>query len=315
MDLLEEYVEINRAADKSRQAKVRRHMNFPAAVWCELSPAYDAHYRERVSKLGSDHPVIRTQYLLEPVESMGAYLSDAQRSALFSGDHPRLSGPREGMLYAMVVDIGGESESAHSDAEAMEESPGRDYTMAWVIEVDPTGSTEPYPEARIVDGCWWVGREHMSVAPDLVAMAQHWGVSGGVIDARGVGEAVAMAVHREIPCVEAYQASAADVSVDCYDLLARVNTGRVKFWRADPAADHERREVELQARKTRYEIRAHDKMKLAKPTGRGSVGLHIDGIKALTYLHRALAMPHAGLMAWARDQGVNIIDGKGTAIP
>lgn len=285
-DLLYEYREINVGTD--------RLLEFPAAVWCELSRAYAAHYESRVKKLGKDHIVIKTQYDLIDVESLGGYLSATQQAALFGGQHVRLQSPRVGLRYALVVDIGGEAESQIDDAELRAEQPDRDSTVAWVLEWDPSEPTEPYPAVRVVQGVWWTGRHHMSVAPELVRLAQHWGVSGGCIDARGVGEAVAGAVCRAVPAIVPYKASAADVSVDCYDLLARLNTGRVTFWRGDPAGDPELREAQAQARHTQYEIRGHDLMRLTKPTGRGSSGLHIDGIKALTYLHRALVPAGAG---------------------
>ena len=280
-DLLYEYVERNRGTD--------RNLEFPAAIWCELSPVYAAHYAGRVAKLGKDHPWIRTQYDLIDIEALGAYLNDAQRRALFAGEHPRLANPRPGLAYGIAIDIGGESEKDLPDEELRAEEPGRDYLMAWVFEWDPAGASDPYPEVRIVEGHWWTGREHMAVAPDLVATCRHWNVRGGCIDARGVGEAVAGAVHRAFPCVEAYKATSESVSQDCFDLLARINTGKVRFWKGDPARDDELREMLGQSRHTRYQIAGHQLMKLVKPSGSGSTGAHIDGIKALTYLHRALA--------------------------
>lgn len=299
LDLLNEYREKARGTD--------RLLEFPAEMWCELSPAYRAHYESRVRKLGADHPVILTQYRLIPVEAMGSYLNAAQRASLFSGEHPRLEAPRAGFSYVVVVDIGGESELDVEDRQVREAEPTRDSTMAHIAEIDPAAGDEPYPLARVVASYWWTGRPHMDVLPDLVATCRHWNVVGGAIDARGVGEAVAMAVGREFPSVQPYKASAADVSEDCYDLQARLNVGRVKFWRADPAADPERREMDAQARHTRYEIRAHELMRIVKP---GSA-LHIDGIKALTYLHRALESPYAGAMAFVEGELRRHREGKG----
>lgn len=286
LDMLHEYHERNRGTD--------RFLEYPADVWCELSSAYAAHYAGRVAALGKDHPVILTQYDLVDVESAGGYLNAAQRAALFSGDHPRLTAPRDGMAYALLVDIGGESEQEGDDEALRGDDPGRDYTWVHVVEWDLRAPVLPYPEARIVEAFWWTGRQHMAVAPELVRIARAWRVSSGVIDARGVGEAVAMEVSRAVPCVEPYKASAPDVSADCYDLLARLNTGRVRFWKADPAADPEYREMAAETRHTRYEIRGHDLMRLTKPRGTGAAGLHIDALKALTYLHRALGGPGAG---------------------
>jgi len=301
-DLLYEYVERNRGTD--------RHLDYPAEVWCELSPAYAAHYEGRVKKLGADHPWVLTQYRLIDVESLGGYLNDLQRRALFGGEHPRIHGPRDGMMYVMVVDVGGESEADVSDEQAREQEPGRDSLVAWIGEWDPSAGMEPYPEVRVVDGHWWTGREHMAVAPELLELCRHWGISGGVIDARGVGEAVAGAVARAFPCVQAYKASSESVSEDCYDLLARINTGRVRFWRGDPAADEILREMQQQARHTRYEITGHQLMKILKPSGAGSSAAHIDGIKALTYLGRAMQMEDAAIFGHAAKKAKAVREGR-----
>ena len=93
------------------------------------------------------------------------------------------------------------------------------------------------------------------------------------------------------------------------DTQARINCSRVKFWRADPAQDPELKEVQLQARHTRYEIAGHEKMKIVKPTGRGSTASHIDGIKALTYLGRALTTsPADAALAAIRAQRADQVD-------
>jgi hypothetical protein len=218
-------------------------------------------------------------------------MNDAQRTALFSGKHPRLGAPRDDMSYGFVVDVGGQAETQMDDDELRMEQPDRDSTMCLVLEWDPREivPTLSYPDVRIVNAYWWTGEKHLEAAEKLVALAQHWHVSDGAIDARGLGEAQAMHLHSEVPCIEAYAATSPDVSADCYDLLARLNQGKVRMWRADPAQDPEYREILEQARHTRYEIRSHDLMRLTKPTGTRSTGKHIDAIKAMTYTRHAIA--------------------------
>lgn len=309
LDMLHEY--------REKAAGTDRVLVYPAEVWCDLSPAYAGHYEERVRHLGGhDHPIILTQYRLIAVESQGAFLNDVRRAALFAGDHPRLEAPRAGMAYGIVIDIGGESEQELDDADLRQVEPERDYTMAWILEWDPRQKigVDGKRDVRIVNGIWWVGRSHMDVLPDLVTLCKTWGVRGGVSDARGVGEAVAMALEKKIPAVKAYKATAPDVSDDCYALLAFIDCGRVKFWKANPAEDEQLREVQQQARHTRYQIRGHQQMRLAKPTGAATRGLHIDGVKALTYMHRAVAITgaEAGLMFFQR-QAEQLAAEKGSA--
>jgi hypothetical protein len=292
-DMLHEYREKARGTD--------RLLEFPAEVIAELSPAYAAHYATRVEELGEDHPVILTQYRLIPIAAIGGYLREQHRRVLFSGDHPQLEGPRQGMKYFMAVDIGGESEEGLDDEGTREAEPDRDSTIIWILEVDQRDDWRPYPMVRVVAGYWYTGRlltdsghGDEDVSNLICDHIRHWNVVGGVIDARGVGEAVAGQVHRRHPIVKPYKATSPTVSEDCYDLLARINTGNVKFYRADPNADPIRREMEAQARHTRYEIRNHDQMRLTKPKGSGSSSKHIDFVKALTYIKRALVGAPSG---------------------
>ena len=146
LDLLYEYRGRNEGTD--------RLLEFPASVWCELSPSYRGHYEARVKALGSDHPVIRTQYDLIDVDAMGGYLNDAQRASLFSGEHPMLDQPRDGMSYGFVVDVGGQAEQQMDDEELRLEQPERDSTNCWVLEWDPKERVPDlsYPMVRIVNG-------------------------------------------------------------------------------------------------------------------------------------------------------------------
>ena len=295
-DLLYEYLERAEGTD--------RVLQFPAAIWCELSEAYRNHYETRRDTLGADHPVIRTQYDLVDIDAVGAYLNAAQRASLFSGDHPRLEGPRENMRYFIVVDIGGESEIDQGDDVVRELEPGRDSTVAWICEYDPRETKHPVLgyTVRVVAGHWWTGKAHRTADRRLVQTCRHWRIAGGVVDARGVGEATAKFVKRHFPTVLDYTASNTDVSWDCFDLLARANNNMLTFWKADPAQDEELREIQAQTRHTRYEIRGHELMKLVKPTGVGSTSLHIDGVKAATYIGRAIGQADNALMDYMRDQ-------------
>ena len=314
LDLLHAYRERNEGTD--------RLMLYPASVWADLNPHYAAHYEGRIRDLGRDHPFVLMNYDLVAVESVGAYLKEHHRAALFSGDHPQLEGPRDSegptphRRYYMVVDIGGESEIP-SDELTRQLEPQRDSTFGHILEVDPhePRGGDVVPVVRIVRSLFWTGRHLVDlksdgaaedVANQLVAVAQHWGVVGGMIDALGVGEAVAKVVQRRYPAIEPYVATSATVSEDCYATLALLNRNRLRYYQADPAVDENRREMEQQARHTRYEIAAHERMRIVKPIGRGSTGQHIDGIKALTYAHRAVGVgPSVGVATEAQplDRG------------
>lgn len=300
LDLLHEYRSLNEGTDRS--------IVVPWDVWAEESPAYAAHCAGRVKKLGESHPVWLTQYCLKAVQSIGGYLSPKQQASLFSGEHPPLERPREGMRYGLLIDVGGESEIDADPATIMELEPGRDYTWVWVFEWDPRQRWDLYPEIRIVNAHWWPGVEHLGLVPTLVKLCKWWNVSSGVGDARGVGEALINGLSKHIPGILAYKASQMTASEDCFDLLARINAGTVLMWKGATSDEATARayplhqEAMLEARHTKYKITGHEYMNLCKPTGLGSTAKHIDAIKALTYLHRALKQPHVGLMAHMQQE-------------
>ena len=268
--------------------KLGRVLKFPASLWCELSPAYRRHYDERVATLGASHPIIRTQYDLEHLDSVGGFLDPLQVASLCGGDHPRLLAPRPGCRYLVLVDLGGEDEHEQQLGADAAASAGRDSTVVLVVELDQGDDGVPFPQARVVNAAWWTGAEHMAILDQLQAFVRYWGVEGGVIDARGVGEAVAMTLQRRLPMLEAYKATAATASIDCYDLLARINAGAVRLWRGDPAGDAELRELQAQAGHAQKRVTGVDQLNIGKPVGLGTANLHVDGLKALTYLGRAL---------------------------
>ncbi len=303
LDLLHEYRLHGEGTDRS--------MVYPWDIWAELSEPYAKHCENRKSKLGESHPIWLTQYCLKAVQSAGAYLKDHHRTALFSGDHPQLSAPRAGMAYGILIDIGGESELDADDEAIRAEEPTRDSTCGVIFEYDSAQAVDhtTFNDVRLVTGFHWTGKQHLAVIEgdrdiikDLSALAKHWQVRSGVCDARGVGHAVAKALHRRIPCILPYEASQSSVSEDCYDLLARLNAGKVTAWRADPDADDFIRELGEQCRHTRYTITGHELLKIVKPTGTGSTGLHIDMVKMLTYLHRAMDSSHSGLLDHMRAE-------------
>ncbi len=311
LDLLHEYRELNEGTD--------RCLVFPWDVWAELSPAYASHCEKRKKKLGESHPTWLTQYCLIPCEAAGSFFKEHHRSAFFSGTHPRLSQPRSGMAYVILIDIGGESELDADDAAIRLAEPGRDSTAIGIFEYDPAEPVgdDEWPITRLVQLLHWTGKKHValcdadtSTLTELCSLALHWQVRSGICDARGVGHAVAKGLHRRVPCILPYEASNVSVSEDCYDLLSMLNAGRVTCYQADPAEDDERRELEDQTRWTKYVVSGHELLKIVKPTGEGSAHRHIDLVKMLTYLHRAMGTPHSGLLEHMRQQTKEQEDGS-----
>ncbi len=58
-------------------------------------PAYGIYVDEQVSKLGRNHPFVKTQYFSEEIDAEGGMFNPARR-ALMQGSHPFLTQPVTG---------------------------------------------------------------------------------------------------------------------------------------------------------------------------------------------------------------------------
>jgi len=283
-DILYDYFQYN------KENEPELALEFPAKLCCELSPAYARHYEERVKKLGATHPVILQQYDLIDGDAEGGYLKSPHITSLFDSVHTHQYEPKSNARYIMLIDIAGENEENVDSIEDVLKNDGqskgkRDSTIAWIIEVDAKDRKYNYPLYRIVQGHWWTGKQ-LAAGPSgipgqqeiLLNLCFKWKPMKVIVDARGVGEQVAMYLKKRYPKTVPYKASANTVSQDCYGLLALINNDRVKMWRND--ADPKWVELMKQSKHTQYEIRLGDLMRIIKP----SSWQHIDMIKALTYL-------------------------------
>ncbi len=89
---------------------IRRAFVYDATQVAACVPAYSRHLEERVARLGREHPLVKTQYYLEPIDGQAGFFPPARR-ALMRGDHARCHTPAPGKRYALLLDVAGEEES------------------------------------------------------------------------------------------------------------------------------------------------------------------------------------------------------------
>ena len=209
----------------------------------EENPAYADFLAKKVRQFGRHHPIIASEYFLEPIDGSGG-LFDGRRRTLMHGQHPRQTTLRPGQFTIATLDLAGQDE-ATTDPTAQLANPGRDYTVATVFEVLPPAPGVPLqlPSYHALDV--WVdhGSRHFQETPGrpplvqrLLAWLEHWQVNHLIADQAGVGQGV----------VDWFSAALGRERVTGFDLggsgkkaalgaafLSIVETGRFHYWTGD----------------------------------------------------------------------------------
>jgi hypothetical protein len=214
----------------------------PEAVAAQ-NPYYGDFLRAQVLAHGRHHPIVASEYYLEPIDGAGG-LFGPRRQALMRGRYERQRQPDPGSIYVATVDVAGEDEAA-TDPIARLANPARDYTVATIFRVDypPPDDFAPGPTYRAVDVFVDHGSKHFQDVPGQPALIQRlaaflrlWNVAYIVSDESGVGLGLtswlssAFGEHRVLPFnfagpgVKAALGSA---------LLSIVETGRFRYWQEE----------------------------------------------------------------------------------
>jgi hypothetical protein len=152
---------------------------------------------QQVARLGRTHLNIRTQYFSEEIDAE-AGLFPPQRLALMEGGHAWEERPREGEIYAFLLDVGGEE---HGDGQA---AGGREHdATALVIAAVERGSisdpTLRAPTYRVVNLMQWRGVSQPRLHSQLTALARTWKPRRVVVDATGLGAGLAAFLESSLP--------------------------------------------------------------------------------------------------------------------
>ncbi len=223
-------------------------------------PAYGARVRRRMAELGEQHPFIRTEYCLQPLDDAGM-LFDAAKQAQMRGTHPRQhrANISDGGQYALLLDVAGEAEEAGAQVAAGRHgfvSPRetrRDSTALTVVEIvsPDTSALALVPRRwqrqlaayRVVDRRVWSGVNHVTLAEEIVDLAQRvWAnptCAPVVVDATGIGHGLAAMLRASLPpaMVTPFIFTAVSKSDLGWRLLAAIAAGRYQDYLDDGADD------------------------------------------------------------------------------
>lgn len=248
--LLEEVKQANLELE-SRDG-IRRHFRCDWEEVARHNPDYLCYVEGERERLGESHPLFQTQYCLRPVHGGGGFLNRSQIAQL-QGSHSRLRHPDGAGIYVAGIDLAGEAEEAQ-DAALRALKPKQDSTVVTIAELDfalPQSPNPPIPESpdhpvpqspriKVVEHYRWTGRPHPALYPQLVDVLKNvWRVKRAVVDATGVGAGVASFLASALgkSVVTPFLFTQPSKSRLGFDLLAAINSGRLKMYAGDASED------------------------------------------------------------------------------
>ena len=280
--LLEEVKQAN--LEIERKDGIKRHFEYGWQKVAEHNPDYLRYVEGERERLGESHPLFQTQYCLRPLSGGGGFLSAAQKAQL-QGTHSRQASPAPSAVYVAGIDLAGQAEEGE-DAALRLANPRRDSTVVTIGELDFGHANEVTgePLIRIVEHYWWTGQPHVSLYPRLLDLLKNvWRCRRVVVDATGVGAGVASFLEGALGkgIVERFTFTAQSKSHLGFDLLAAINSGRLKMYAQD--GSQEGQEFLQEMERGRSFFRASQTMNFYVDPAQG----HDDFLMSLALLVRA----------------------------
>jgi len=250
--LLEEVKQTN--LELERRDGIKRHFSYGWQEIARYNPDYLAYVEAERERLGENHPLFLTQYRLLPIHGGGGYLSPQQRAQL-NGEHDRKHQPDCGKVYVAGIDLAGEAEEEEG-ATLRTLKPRQDSTVITVGELDFSAGDDVQKQSRIyvVEHYWWTGRKHAELYPQLVDILKNvWHCRKVVVDATGVGQPVSSFLRRSLGSrVSPFTFTARSKSELGFNLLAAVNSGRLKMYAGDGSPEYQEFWLEMERARSQY---------------------------------------------------------------
>jgi hypothetical protein len=216
-----------------RRDGVQRHF---AVGWEEVAacnPAYARYVLAERDRLGQEHPIFQTQYLLRTLVGSGRLLAPAALTRM-QGAHPALAarpaGEPAATMYVGGLDVGGEA-------------------------LQQRGAAVQEPSLELVRQYAWQGAGHAELAPALAALVREtWRLRRLVVDATGIGEGLAATLAAlpggtEVVRLRLSQEKKSHLG---YALQAAAAAGRLRLHAPDGSAEERARRFQLERARAVY---------------------------------------------------------------
>ena len=250
--LLEEIKQTNQELEK--RDGIRRHFRYDWQEVARHNPDYLAYVEAERERLGENHPLFLTQYCLQLIRGGGGFLSIQQRAQL-NGNHPRKHVSDRGNIYVAGIDLAGEAEEGE-DAILRSIKPRQDSTVITIgeLDFDHVNEINKQPGIRVVEHYWWTGRKHPELYPQIIDILKNvWHCRRVVVDATGVGQPVASFLKKTLGSrVVPFTFTASSKSRLGFDLLAAVNSGRLKMYAGDGSPEYREFWQEMETARSHY---------------------------------------------------------------
>ncbi|MYD36654.1 MAG: hypothetical protein F4X20_06595 [Dehalococcoidia bacterium] len=302
-DSLLEQVKSSQRAGSSQHpyetAVPTRHFRYDWQDVALHNPSYGAFVEAERQRLGEEHPLFRTQYALLPIDENTRLFNRAQIVQLH-GDHPRQDTPHPGAVYVAGLDLAGAPVPISEPEWGASHEVGRDETVLTIGELvasEPGGE----PQVRVVQHYHWREMPYGALTEQLTDLLKNvWRVRRVAVDATGIGEPTAAALHRRMgQAVQPIVFTQQSKSRLGFGLLALVNAGRLRLYADDQSP--ESTAVRHQLRHAQAEHNANRTMNFYVPEREG----HDDYLVSLALLAHSSMQEGGPRKAVGRSQSSN----------
>lgn len=246
--LLEEVKQTN--LELERKDGLKRHFRYDWEEIARHNPDYGAYVEAERERLGENHPLFLTQYRLLPIHGGGGFLS-RQQLAQLQGEHERKNQPTSGRVYVGGIDLAGEAEGEEEYFK-----PRQDSTVVTIGELDfsTPDALQKQPRICVVEHYCWKGKRHTELYSQLVDILKNvWHCRRVVVDATGIGQPVSSFLRQALGSkISPFTFTQPAKSALGFNLLAAINSGRLKMYKGDGSAEGQEFWFEMERARSQY---------------------------------------------------------------